>query len=134
MWGILIVHIWRSVDPPHGAADRRGYRRILRSLYEAAAIDGANGYSVSSASRFRSDAGLKRLYHPGDKGRTDGLRLYYGRDQRRTCRVLPSPAFLIYENAFMNQKFSYAITQSVVIFVLMCVVSYFQFRTTRKED
>ena len=34
----------------------------------------------------------------------------------------------------MNQKFSYAITQSVVIFVLVCVVSYFQFRTTRKED
>ena len=26
------------------------------------------------------------------------------------------------------------ITQSVVIFVLVCVVSYFQFRTTRKED
>lgn len=89
MWGILIVHNLEECVDPHGAADRRDaeyLRRLIRS--------GRHRWGQWSAAFLphhasASDAGLKRLYHPGDKRRTDGLRLYYSHDQRRTRGFYP---------------------------------------------
>ena len=134
MWGILIVHIWRSVSIPMVLLIA-GMQNISGDLYEAAAIDGANG--VQRFFRITLPLLMPVLSVCIILVTKEGLTVF----DYITVMTSGGPAgstqsiaFLIYENAFMNQKFSYAITQSVVIFVLVCVVSYFQFRTTRKED
>lgn len=131
IWGILIVHVWRSVSIPMVLLIA-GMQAINGDLYEAAEIDGA-----SAAQRFfriTLPLVMPVLSVCIILVTKEGLTVY---DYIMTMTSggpagsTQSIAFLIYENAFVNTKYSYAITQSVVIFALVCVVSIFQFRTTR---
>ncbi len=131
IYGILIVHVWKSVSVPMVLLIA-GMQNISLDLYEAASIDGANSWQrffkitlpllmpvLSVCIILVTKEGLTvydyimTMTSGGPAGSTQSI------------------AFLIYENAFVNTKFSYAITQSVVIFALVCLVSFFQFRTTR---
>ncbi len=134
MWGILIVHVWKSVSIPMVLLIA-GMQNIPGDLYEAAEIDGAD--SLQRFFRITLPLLMPVLSVCIILVTKEGLTVF----DYITVMTSGGPAgstqsiaFLIYENAFMNQKFSYAITQSVVIFILVCVVSYFQFRTSRKEE
>ncbi len=133
IWGILIVHVWKGVAIPTVLLIA-GMQNIDIELYEASEIDGATKWQQFKSITFPliipilsvciiliTKEGLTvfdyiiTMTEGGPAGSTQSI------------------SFLIYENAFSNQRYSYAIAQSVVIFILVCTVSYFQFRTTRKE-
>ncbi len=134
IWGVLFVHVWKSVSIPMVLLIA-GMQNIGTDLYEAAEIDGANAWQrfykitlpllmpiLSVCIILITKEGLTvydyimTMTSGGPAGSTQSI------------------AFLIYENAFVNTKFSYAITQSVAIFVLVCLVSLIQFRTTRSKE
>ena len=133
IWGVLFVHTWKSVSIPMVLLIA-GMQNISAELYEAAEMDGANGLQrffsitlpllmpvLSVCIILVTKEGLTvfdyimTMTEGGPAGSTQSI------------------AFLIYDNAFISRRFSYGITQSIVIFVLVCFVSYFQFRTSRKE-
>lgn len=133
MWGILFVHVWKSVSIPMVLLIA-GMQNIPLDLYEAAEMDGAGTFQ-----RFRHIT--LPLLMPvlsvciilvTKEGLTvfDYIMTMTGGGPSGSTQSI---AFLIYENAFTNQRFSYGVTQSIVIFVLVCAVSYFQFRTTKAE-
>lgn len=134
MWGILIVHIWKSVSIPMVLLIA-GMQNISGELYEAAEIDGAGG--LQRFFRITLPLLMPVLSVCIILVTKEGLTVF----DYITVMTSGGPAgstqsiaFLIYENAFVNQKFSYGITQSIVIFLMVCIVSFFQFRTSRKEE
>lgn len=133
MWGILVVHVWKSVSIPMVLLIA-GMQNIDEGLYEAAEIDGANAWQrfVRITLPLLMPVLSVCVILVAKEGLTvfDYIMTMTGGGPAGSTQSI---AFLIYENAFVNQKFSYGITQSIVIFALVCVVSYFQFRTTRKE-
>lgn len=133
MWGILFVHIWKSVSIPMVLLIA-GMQNISEDLYEAAEIDGAN--NMQRLFKITLPLLMPVLSVCIILITKEGLTVF----DYITVMTSGGPAgstqsivFLIYENAFVNQKFSYGITQSIVIFVLVCLVSLLQFRTTKKE-
>lgn len=131
IWGILIVHVWRSVSIPMVLLIA-GMQNISTDLYEAASIDGAN--AIQRFFKITLPLLMPVLSVCVILVTKEGLTVYdyiVTMTSGGPAGSTQSIAFLIYENAFVNTKFSYAITQSVVIFALVCLVSFFQFRTTR---
>jgi len=134
IYGILLVHIWQGLAVPT-VLYIAGLQTIPDSLYEAAIIDGANGFQ-----RFKSitlpylipvmnvvlvltlKAGLTTFDYV--KGMTDG-------GPGGATEVI---GILIFRHGFSEMKFSYAITESLLLFIIIGVISFFQFRLMNKKE
>lgn len=126
IYGILLVGVWKGL-PMQTVLFLAGLQSIPSDLYEAAMIDGA-----SSWNRFRYITmpflfpvitvvfilSMKQGLGVFDiiKALTDG----------GPARSTESLSFLIYTDAFMNNKFSFAIAESVVVAMILAVVSVIQ--------
>ncbi|MEG0640840.1 MAG: sugar ABC transporter permease, partial [Clostridia bacterium] len=133
IWGILFVHVWKSVSIPMVLLIA-GMQNISGDLYEAAEIDGAN--AIHRFFKITLPLLMPVLSVCIILVTKEGLTVYdyiMVMTSGGPAGSTQSIAFLIYENAFVNTRFSYAITQSVVIFALVCLVSFFQFKSSRRK-
>ena len=134
-YGILFVHIWQGLAMPT-VLFLAGLQTIPTELYEAAAIDGASAWqrfqritipflipvlSVVFILTLKSGLGVFDYI----KGLTDG----------GPARSTESLSLLIYADAFANNKFSYAIAESVIVGLFLAAISAIQITATnRKKD
>lgn len=134
MYGILFVHIWKNAAIPF-VLFVAGVEGISEDIYEAARIDGAGGWMrlksitlpllmpmITVASVLSIKEGLTVFDYivvmtsGGPAGSTESL------------------AYLIYNNSFKHMKLSYAVAQSVLVFTLLCIISFIQFRINAKTQ
>lgn len=134
IYGILLVHIWQGLAVPT-VLYIAGLQTIPNSLIEAAIIDGANAFQ-----RFKNitipylipvmnvilvltlKAGLTTFDYV--KGMTDG-------GPGGATDVI---GLLIFRHGFSEMKFSYAIAESLLLFIIIGIVSFFQFRLMNKKE
>lgn len=134
MYGILAVSLWQGIAIPTVLLIA-GFQVIPKELYEAATIDGANAWH-----RFRSitvpflipvinvvlvlalKAGITVF---------DNIRVLTDGGPGRTTESI---SLLIYRNAFVDHKFSFGVTQSIVLFLLIAAISVFQFGVLNKKE
>lgn len=128
IFGIAIVHIWQGTAIPTVLL-LAGLQSIPKDLYEAATIDGANIFqkvinitvplllpifNVVIVLVLKSGLTvfdyISALTDGGPAGATESI------------------AYLIYNEAFIEMKFSYAITQSLIIFIIIAIASTIQFK------
>lgn len=134
IYGILLVHIWQGLAVPTVLL-LAGLQTIPKSLFEAATIDGANAFQKFKSITFpflipvlniilvlTLKAGLTAFDYI--KGMTDG-------GPGGATEVI---GILIFRHAFSEMKFSYAITESLLLFVIIAVVSFIQFRFMNKKE
>ena len=126
MYGILFVHLWQGVALPT-LLFLAGLQTIPTELFEAASLDGATGFqkfryitisyllpTLSVVLVLTLKAGLtvfdyiKCLTDGGPGGSTKSI------------------AFLIYQHAFVQNKFSYSISEAIVTGVIVAMVSVIQ--------
>jgi raffinose/stachyose/melibiose transport system permease protein len=132
--GILFVHVWQGVAMPT-LLFLAGLQTIPEDLLEAAAIDGAGPFRrfywvtlpflmpvLSVVMVLTVKSGLmvfdyvKALTDGGPGGSTESISL------------------LIYSNAFVENKYSYAIAEAILAGILIALVSAIQISaTTRKR-
>ena len=134
MYGILFVHIWKNAAIPF-VLFVAGIEGISEDIYAPALIDGAGGWMrlksitlpllipmITVASVLSIKEGLTVFDYivvmtsGGPGGSTESL------------------AFLIYNNSFKHMKLSYAVAQSVLVFALLCIISFIQFRINAKSQ
>ena len=126
MYGILFVHLWQGVALPT-LLFLAGLQTIPTELFEAASLDGATSFqkfryitisyllpTLSVVLVLTLKAGLtvfdyiKCLTDGGPGGSTKSI------------------AFLIYQHAFVQNKFSYSISEAIVTGVIVAMVSVIQ--------
>lgn len=127
-YGILLVNLWQGVSIPT-VLFIAGLQSIPSDLVEAAKIDGA-----SATQRFKSVV-LPFLIPVINVililTLKSGLTLFdYVRAMTNggPGRATESIGILVYSYAYQEMKFSYGITLSVVIFMIICVISVFQIK------
>ena len=126
IYGILLVGVWKGL-PMQTVLFLAGLQSIPEDLYEAAMIDGASSWNrfryitfpflipvitVVFILTMKQGLGVFDII----KALTDG----------GPARSTESLSFLIYADAFMNNKFSFAIAESVVVALILAAVSIFQ--------
>lgn len=134
MYGILFVQVWRDITIPT-LLFLAGLQNIPTELYEAAALDGA-----SSLKKFRYitlpflmpvlsvvmvltvKSGLVVFDYV--KALTDG----------GPGGVTESVSLLIYSNAYVENKYSYAIAEAILVGVLIAIISAVQISITRGKE
>ncbi|MDR2185378.1 MAG: sugar ABC transporter permease [Treponema sp.] len=133
MTGILFVHVWQGVSMPT-LLFLAGLQAVPEELLEAAAIDGAGPFRrfrqvtfpfllpvLSVVMVLTVKSGLmvfdyvKALTDGGPGGSTESISL------------------LIYSNAFVENKYSYAIAEAVLAGVLIALISAVQISITNKK-
>ncbi|MDR2747299.1 MAG: sugar ABC transporter permease [Treponema sp.] len=133
MLGILFVHVWQGVAMPT-LLFLAGLQAVPEELLEAAAIDGAGPFRrffrvtfpflvpvLSVVMVLTVKSGLmvfdyvKALTDGGPGGSTESISL------------------LIYSNAFVENKYSYAIAEAILAGILIALVSAIQISITTKK-
>lgn len=135
VFGILFVHVWQGVAMPT-LLFLSGMQTVPLELYEAAQMDGASAFRrfrhitlpylrpVLSVVLVLTIKGgitvfdyVKSLTDGGPGGATESVSL------------------LIYSNAFVESKFSYAVAEAIVIGVIIAAISAVQITLSgRKKD
>lgn len=134
IYGILLVNIWQGLSVPT-VLYIAGLQTIPDNLYEAATIDGANALqkfrsitlpfllpvmNVILVLNLRSGLTvfdyIKAMTDGGPGGATEAI------------------GILIYNTGFAEIKFSYAITQSILLFMIIASISFIQFKITGKKE
>lgn len=133
-FGILLVNLWQGLAMPT-VLFIAGLQVIPSDLYEAATIDGANFWdkfksitlpfimpvvNVVLVLSLKSGVTIFDLL----RGMTDG----------GPGRATESISLLIYRNAFAENRFSFGVAQSVVLFVFIGAVSVLQFSILGKKE
>ena len=126
IYGILFVGVWVGLAMPT-VLFLAGLQTIPQDLYESAMIDGANSFdqfryitmpflipviTIVMILSIKGGLGIFDLI----KALTDG----------GPARSTESVSYLVYTDAFKNNKFSFAIAESVVVGVILAVVSVVQ--------
>lgn len=134
VYGILFVHVWQGVAMPT-LLFLAGLQTVPAELYEAAAMDGANSFrrflhitlpflypvlTVVMILTIKSGITVfdyvKSLTDGGPGGATESVSL------------------LIYSNAFVETKFSYAVAEAVLVGAIIASISALQiFLSNRKK-
>lgn len=134
IYGILFVNVWQGVAMPT-LLFLAGLQTIPEELYEAAAIDGANGWNkfkkitipfllpvLSVVLVLTVKSGLMifdyvmSLTEGGPGGATESVSL------------------LIYNNAYVETKYSYAIAEAILVGIIIAIISAFQIKLTNKKE
>ncbi|MDD3242264.1 MAG: sugar ABC transporter permease [Eubacteriales bacterium] len=133
-YGILLVNLWQGVATPTVLL-LAGLQVIPQELYEAATIDGANAWH-----RFRSITlpylmpVLNVVLVLTLKAGLTLFDLLRGMTDGGPGRATESIGLLIYRNAFAENRFSFGVAQSVVLFLIIALVSVVQFWLTREKE
>lgn len=128
VYGILFVHLWQGVALPT-LLFLAGLQTIPEELFEAASLDGASGIqkflyittsyllpTLSVVMVLTLKSGLtvfdyiKCLTDGGPGGSTKSI------------------SFLIYEHAFVQNKFSYSIAEAIIIGLVVAMISVLQIK------
>jgi len=134
MYGILLVDVWKAVTIPT-ILFLTGIKSIPINLYEAASIDGANGWQ-----RFKA---ITLPYLTPTFSMVFILQLKAGLvifdyivalTSGGPGRVTESIGLLIYQHGMVEFKYSYAVTESVLLFIILAVISFAQIMLTRKRN
>ncbi|MCF7940824.1 MAG: sugar ABC transporter permease [Spirochaetia bacterium] len=133
-YGVLLVNIWQGTAIPI-ILYLAGLQSVPKELYEVAQLEGAGVLQRFSHVTFpfiipvismnlvvTLKSGLMVFDYIA--ALTDG----------GPGRATESMAFLIYTNAFKEMKFSYAVTESFVIFLLITVISIVQIRLLGRRE
>ena len=134
VFGILFVHVWQGVAMPT-LLFLSGLQTVPAELYEAAAMDGANAIKrfvhitlpflvpvLSVVMVLTIKGGITVFDYV--KSLTDG----------GPGGVTESVSLLIYSNAFVETKFSYAVAEAVVVGLIVASISAVQiFFSNRKK-
>jgi raffinose/stachyose/melibiose transport system permease protein len=130
IYGILFVHLWQGVALPT-LLFLAGLQTIPADLYEAASIDGANGWH-----QFRSITVpyiLPTLSVVLVLGVKQGLNVFdyiNAMTKGGPGGATTSIAMLIWQNAWERNRFSYSIAQAVVTGLLIALISFIQIKFT----
>lgn len=131
---IVIMNIWRHVGY-FALIYLAGLQGVPADLYEAAAVDGANGWVK-----------MRRITIPMIYPTTffvlviafiDAFQLFgepYIMTQGGPGYATTTIVYLIYRNAFEGFRMGYAATQSWVLFAIIFVVTFIQWRLNRKRN
>lgn len=133
VYGVLFVHVWQGVAMPT-LLFLAGLQTIPQELYEAAAIDGATAWHqfrritlpfllpVLSVVMVLTVKGgitvfdyVKSLTGGGPGGATESV------------------SMLIYNNAFVDSRFSYAVAEAVLIGLIIAAISAVQISITNRK-
>lgn len=133
-WAILIVNLWQGCATPTVLLIA-GLQSVPKDLYEAATIDGANAWQRFKAITVpfllpiiniviitTTKAGLTIFDYI--KALTDG-------GPNKATRAV---GLLIYNDAMQGGKFSYAVAESMILFILVAIVSFFTIKGTSNKE
>lgn len=124
-WAVLIVNLWQGCAQPTVLLIA-GLQSVPKDVYEAATIDGANAWQrfksitipyllpiISIIVITTAKGGLTIFDYI--KALTDG-------GPNKATRAV---GLLIYNNAMQGGKFSYAVAESMILFILVAIISVF---------
>lgn len=133
-WAVLIVNLWQGCATPTVLLIA-GLQSVPKDLYEAATIDGANAWQRFKAITVpfllpiiniviitTTKAGLTIFDYI--KALTDG-------GPNKATRAV---GLLIYNDAMQGGKFSYAVAESMILFILVAIVSFFTIKGTSNKE
>lgn len=131
---IIIANVWQGISIPL-VIFIAGFQSIPDEIIEASALDGANGFkklwhiiipfmipTIQVVVVLLMRAGITTF---------DYVQTITNGGPGYATETVP---MMIYTNAFSKMKFSYAITQSVMLFVLMAILSFIQIKLLGKKD
>ncbi|GMA07944.1 sugar ABC transporter permease [Tetragenococcus halophilus subsp. flandriensis] len=132
--GIVVVTVWEAAAF-NTILYLSGLVTIDESIYEAAEIDGASNFAKFKNITFpllipfftiNLVVSMKNFLMAFDQivALTDG----------GPGTATESVSFLIYEGAFSDGQFAYQIANAVVFFIIILLISFFQFRVLEREE
>ncbi|MDR0720858.1 MAG: sugar ABC transporter permease [Treponema sp.] len=133
-FGILTVNLWQGLAIPT-VLFIAGLQVIPNELYEAATIDGARSYH-----KFKSITLpflipiINVVLVLSMKGGITLFDLVRAMTDGGPGRATESISLLIYRNAFVENKYSFGVAQSVVLFLIIALVSSLQFSVLGKKE
>ena len=131
IYGVLFVHLWQGLAMPT-LLFLAGLQTIPQDLHEAAAIDGANAWqrfkAVTVPYMMPTLSVVLVLTVKTGLGVYDYINVMTSGSYNTT-----SIAYLIYQNAFERNRFSYSIAQAVVVGLIVAAISYVQIRFTNAK-
>jgi raffinose/stachyose/melibiose transport system permease protein len=133
-FGILLVNVWQGLAIPT-TLFIAGLQVIPGDLYEAATLDGA---SVPQKFKAITVPFLMPVINVvlvlTMKGGITIFDLIRGMTDGGPGRATESISLLIYRNAFTENKYSFGVAQSVVLFVVIALISFVQFSILNKNE
>jgi raffinose/stachyose/melibiose transport system permease protein len=134
IYGVLLVHIWQGLAIPT-VLFLAGLQSIPSDLYEAATIDGANSFNKfkSITIPFLIPILNINLITTIKSGLTvfDYIKVMTDGGPGRATEAI---GILIYNHAFVEMKFSYAVAESLLLFVIIGAISIMQFKFFNKRE
>ena len=133
MYGILFVHLWQGVALPT-LLFLAGLQTIPNSLYEAADLDGANKmqkfFSVTLPYLVPTLTVVLVLVLKSGLTVFDYIKCLTDGGPGGTTKSI---AFLIYDHAFVQNKFSYSIAEAIVTGLIVTIISIIQIKVSDKK-
>lgn len=126
IYGILFVSVWQGLAMPT-VLFLAGLQTIPTDLYESAMIDGANSWQrfkfITMPFLIPVITVVLILSVKGGLGIFD---LIVALTDGGPARTTESVSYLVYADAFKNNKFSFAIAESVVVGMILALISVVQ--------
>jgi raffinose/stachyose/melibiose transport system permease protein len=134
LMAIIIANIWQGISIPL-VIFIAGLQSIPDEIDEAASIDGATGFKrlwyITIPYMIPTIQIVIVLLMRSGITTFDYVQVITNGGPGYATETVP---IMIYANAFAKMKFSYAITQSVMLFALMVILSYVQIKVISKKD
>jgi raffinose/stachyose/melibiose transport system permease protein len=133
-FGILLVNVWQGLAIPT-VLFIAGLQVIPNELYEAAAIDGAKVWQKFRAITLPFLIPIMNVVLVlALKGGITIFDLVRSMTDGGPGRATESISLLIYRNAFAENRYSFGVAQSVVLFILIGIISFLQFFILGKKE
>lgn len=133
MYALLFVHLWQGVALPT-LLFLAGLQTIPAELYEAAAIDGANGWqqfkTITVAYLIPTLSVVLVLVVKQGLMVFDYVKSMTGGGPGTTTQSI---ALLIYNNGFERNKYSYSIAQAVATGLIIALISVIQIQFSNRK-
>ena len=134
MWAIIIANVWQAVAIPTVIVIA-GLQAISPELYEVASIDGAGWwkkFSVITLPFLAPTLGIVLVLAVKDGFLVfDYILAITGGGPAGSTHSIGT---FIYQTAFENYNYSYAVANSVILFVMIAVFGFLQIQVTRKME
>lgn len=133
MFGVLFVHLWQGCAMPT-VIILAGLQSIPEELYEAAALDGANGWHRFTAITIPYLLPvLSVVLVLTLKGGLMVFDYIMSLTQGGPAGVTESVAMLIYKHGFVENKYSYGIAEAVITGAVIAAISAIQITATNRK-